>query len=555
MHFFLALIIDKINKIRQNFPDNEANYASLIENENETNFSIFKPCTVEELKSIIDEDGIKCAPSDFVPTNVLKDNYEIFLPTLCEIVNLSLKEGSIDGLKQADIIPSLKDPALYPNILKNYRPISNLSFVSKLIERVVLRQLNEHMKLNGLEIEEESAYKKHHSTETIMVKVVNDLLISFDSKSATILIMLDLSAAFDTVCHTRLLKILHDELKITGVVLKWFKSFLQGRTQRTRMGSVLSEPIEIQFGVPQGSVLGPVLFNIYIRSLYDAIKKTGFNAMGYADDQQIYKSFKPCDQAFAINIRVMNCFQDIQNWMHNFKLQLNPDKTKIIVFGHQNILKDIKIHGVQLTISNCIRFVDVAKSLGIQIDKHLTFQDHIMNLKKSSFRVLRNICKRRFIFDENQLKTLVNSLVVCKLDYCNSLYAGINENHMDELQRIQNAAAKTVLGLYKYDHVGDSLQKLHWLPIRYRINYKILMLTFKCINGIGPQYLSSMLVYANSDYFTYLKEPKVYSVHGERAFSKIAPKLWNSLPLNLKTIPSLQTFKISLKTYLFKLAF
>ena len=289
--------------------------------------------------------------------------------------------------------------------------------------------------------------------------------------------------------------------------------------------------------------------------MYDAIKKTGFNAMGYADDQQVYKSFKPCDQAFAINIRVMNCFQDIQNWMHNFKLQLNPDKTKIIVFGHQNILKDIKIHGVQLTISNCIRFVDVAKSLGIQIDKHLTFQDHIMNLKKSSFRVLRNICKRRFIFDENQLKTLVNSLVVCKLDYCNSLYAGINEKHMDELQRIQNAAAKTVLGLYKYDHVGDSLQKLHWLPIRYRINYKILMLTFKCINGIGPQYLSSMLVYANSDYFTYLKEPKVYSVHGERAFSKIAPKLWNSLPLNLKTIPSLQTFKISLKTYLFKLAF
>ena len=164
-------------------------------------------------------------------------------------VNLSLKEGSVDGLKQADIIPSLKDHALDPNILKNYMPISNLSFISKHIEKVVLRHLNEHMKLNRLEIEEESANNKHHSTETIIiiiiiiimfyrsVKVVNDLLISYDSKSATILIMWDLSAAFDTVCHTRLLKILHDELKITGVVLKWFKLFLQGRTQRTRMGA------------------------------------------------------------------------------------------------------------------------------------------------------------------------------------------------------------------------------------------------------------------------------------------------------------------------------
>ena len=122
------------------------------------------------------------------------------------------------------------------------------------------------------------------------------------------------------------------------------------------------------------------------------------------------------------------------------------------------------------------------------------------------------------------------------------------------MQRIQNACAKAILGLYKYDHVGDSLQKLHWLPIRYRIKYKILLLTYKSINGLGPLYLSAMLVYANSNYLTYLAEPKVNSVHGERAFSKVAPKLWNSLPLELKTSSSLAIFKMSLKTYLFKLA-
>lgn len=554
---FNSFFIDKIKKIRQTFGDNSSDFTlPLPETENNDScFSNFRPCTVDELQEILKDDGIKCGPSDFVPTSILKDQCDVFLPSLCDLVNLSLKEGSIDGLKLADIIPSIKDLSLDPNNLKNFRPLSNLSFLSKLIERVVLRQLNEHMKKNGLEIPEESAYKKHHSTETIMIKIVNDLLISFDSKSAVVLIMLDLSAAFDTVCHKRLLKILHDEIKISGLVLKWFKSFLQGRSQRIRLGSNLSEPIELLFGVPQGSVLGPVLFNIYIRSLYSTIKRTGFQAMGYADDQHIYRSFKPCEQALAVNVRVINCFLDIQKWMEDYMLQLNPSKTKIMVLGHQNILKEIKIHGVQLTRLNCIRFVSVSKNLGIHIDQHLTFKDHIMALKKDSFRILRNICKRRFLFSEEQLKILVNSLVVCKLDYCNSLYFGINEKYLDELQRIQNAAAKAVLGLYKFDHVGDSFKKLHWLPIRHRIQYKILLMTYKCLNGLGPDYLASTLSYANSDHLTYLKEPKINSHHGERAFCKVAPQLWNLLPYHVKTSSSLIDFKIGLKTHLFTIAF
>ena len=118
----------------------------------------------------------------------------------------------MDGLKVADIIPGLKDVALDPNDLKNYRPISNLSFLSKLIERVVLRRLNSHMKKLDLQIPQQSAYKKNHSTETILLRVVNDLLVACDVNSATILMMIDLSAAFDTVSHKKLLRILHDEI-------------------------------------------------------------------------------------------------------------------------------------------------------------------------------------------------------------------------------------------------------------------------------------------------------------------------------------------------------
>ena len=274
-------------------------------------WSTFEPATLDELKEIIDEFGIKCSPSDILPTTLLKENISILLPLLLQIVNASLTQGSMDGVKLADIVPLLKSNSLDPNVLKNFRPVSNLTFLGKLIERVVLKRLNDHLDNHNLHCPEQSAYKKTFSTETLLIRIWNDLLVASDEKSATVVMMLDLSASFDTVDHNLLLNILMKEIGLRGTVLKWFTSFLKDRAQRIRLGSTLSEEIVIKFGVPQGSVLGPVLFNLYIRSIYRFVQGLDFTIYGYADDHQILKRFKPINQCETLLSKLRGCFKSI----------------------------------------------------------------------------------------------------------------------------------------------------------------------------------------------------------------------------------------------------
>ena len=171
--------------------------------------------------------------------------------------------------------------------------------------------------------------------------------------------------------------------------------------------------------------------------------------------------------------------------MISFCLQLNPGKTQEIIIGPTNILNMIDIGGIILPGNVCIRFVSTVKNLGITFDTRLSFVSQITALKRDSFRLIRNIVKKRFIFSNDQMKMVVNSIVACRLDYCNALYFGISEHLINQLQLIQNAAAKAVVGLYKYDHMGETLKELHWLPVKYRIEFKILLIIFKCLIGSG----------------------------------------------------------------------
>ena len=484
----------------------------------------------------------------------LLSNISNLTPLITELVNLSMASGSMDGVKLADIVPLIKDEKLDPNVLKNYRPVSNLTFLGKIIERVVLNRLNEHLTANNLHSRDQFAYKKNHSTETLMIKIVNDVLIAADEKKATVVMLLDLSAAFDTVDHDLLLNILEKEIGLRGNVLKWFNSFLKGRAQRIRLGKVTSESITIRFGVPQGSVLGPVLFNLYIRSIYKCVQRLEFSIFGYADDHQILKAFKAEGQINVITHELTRCFSLIKAWMNRFYLQLNDSKTQIIICGSSKVLREIQMHGVHLTMGTTVRFASCVKNLGVQMDNHLTLEQQIVSLKQNCFRTLRNICKIRFLLTRCQLKTIVNSLVVSCLDYCNGLYFGIAERLLNQLQLIQNAAAKAVTGKYKYDHLGEDLNDLHWLEIKKRVVFKISLIAYKSVNGLAPEYLQNMFQYSHHGHSLKLIVPQYTSSYGRRSFSYAGPKIFNNLPTQITSSDTVEMFKSNLKTYLFSMS-
>ena len=563
---FSQFYVDKIDKIRKSIDDNRSSNNILDSSHSSISLSVnsscddsgqflnvFSPTNVDELKKIIVKSGIKTSPKDPIPHSVVNDNLDMLLPVWVKMINKSLATGDFDGvLKEAVVDPLIKGYGLESDLKKNYRPISKLQFLSKLIERVVLSRLNVHMDRIGCALPNQYGYKSGYNTESLIIKVTNDLLIASDAKTATVLLLLDLSAAFDTIDKGKLMQILHSEIKIGGNALKWFYSYLFGRTQKVRIGNELSEEVILEFGVPQGSVLGPILFNIYICSLYSHVESLGFSIKGFADDHQVYASFTPEFQYNMLTANLRNIISNIYKWMNTYFLKLNPEKTQIIVFGPSDILDRITIHG-HLMNNGCLRFIDDVKNLGFYLDSTLSYDYQVNEIVKSCFMSIKTISSIKHFLGYEQKRMLVSSLILSKLDYCNSMYFGTHSDNLRKLQSVQNSAARLIFGCQVNDSLTVLFDKLHWLPIRNRIIFKLCVNVHKCLYHIAPEELMSLLYPADS----FIRTAKLkftftpQSVFGFKAFSVCAPKAWNYLPYNLRCELDLSTFKKSLKTFLF----
>lgn len=550
---FNNYFVEKIENIRNNLDLNSSvvfEETQDISNSNISTLSTFKSVTSEDILKQVKSAKIKTSQNDPIPAFLLKSSIELIIPSLLHLVNSSLRNGSMEGLKESIVTPILKKAGLDKDTLSNYRPVCGGLYVDKLIQKNVCIQLNDHMDLNHLHIPYQSGYKSYHSCETVLLRILNDILLTMDSKSCSILLLLDLSAAFDTVDHEKLLLILSNEIGLKGTVLNWFRSFLSGRLQATSVKGCTSSYIHMKYGVPQGSVLGPVLFNIYIRNFINLLRSAGYVVHGYADDHQVITAFRIEFQYQALCYSLPNCLNLIANWMSSYFLKLNAGKSNLLIFSPKNLREDVLIDRVYLGNNTFLPVSFEAMNLGVKLDHELTFSPHISMIMNQSYTMISDIGRIKKYLTVNDLRCLVQCIIVSRLDNCNSLFYGIQEYEIARLQKLQNSCARLIYGRKKFDHVSDLYIELHWLPIKQRIIFKILLLVYKIFLNMAPVYIEECVTITNTDN-RILLVPKVNTAYGERAFTNYAPKLWNALPEFIRNSDTIGFFKGHLKHHLF----
>ena len=308
----------------------------------------------------------------------------------------------------------------------------------------------------------------------------------------TCLCLLDLSAAFDTIDHSILIHRLTSWFGINGSVLSWLKSYLSNRSFYVNLTGTKSSIFQLLYGVPQGSVLGPLLFILYTTPLSHIISKSASNHHLYADDTQLYMSFSP--NYFSSNItHLEGTISSINDWMSANFLSLNPDKTEFLLIGHPKQLSKLDHPTLSLPDNVILSPAKSARNLGVIFDSNLSFTDHISAISKSCLYHIRDLKRIRSTIDQSTARIIATALIHSKLDYCNSLLLNLPASHLNRLQLVLNSAARAVTRTSKFRHISPILKDLHWLKINERVHYKVLSLTYKILSTNQPSYLRTLL--------------------------------------------------------------
>uniref|UniRef100_A0A803T733 Reverse transcriptase domain-containing protein n=1 Tax=Anolis carolinensis TaxID=28377 RepID=A0A803T733_ANOCA len=390
----------------------------------------FRLVLPDDVEGILGSVRVTTCALDPCPSWLVKLAKDGLLDWFVAIINASLGQGSVPScFKQAVVKPLLKKTSLDPSVCNNYRPISNLPFLGKVLERVVATQLQEFLDDTDF--------------------------------------LLDISAAFDTIDHGILLGRLSG-MGLGGTVLLWLQSFLEGRSQMVKLGDTCSDPWPLTCGVPQGSILSPMLFNIYMKPLGEVIRSFGGCCHLYADDTQIHYSF-PSDSKEAP--RMLNqCLAAVADWMRRNKLRINPDKTEALLvscasdrgIGWQPVLD-----GVALPLKSQVR------SLGVLLDSALTLEAQVSAVAGRAFAQLKLVRQLRPYLVKSDLTTVVHALVTSRLDYCNALYVGLPLKTARKLQLVQRSAARLITGASYRERSTPLFKELHWLPFIFRSQFKV----------------------------------------------------------------------------------
>ena len=522
----------------------------------------FKPVTSDDVSQMLKRCPTKQCSLDPLPTWLIKEAAESMSPILAKMINASLLSSEFPvEHKHAVVTPIVKKPGLDAAQLASYRPISNLSFVSKLLERTVAGQVRTYLDKNDLFPPLQSAYRPKHSTETALLKVFDNAYMAADDGMVTLLVLLDFSAAFDTVDHDIALSILRDQFGFAGEVEEWFRNYLQDRSFAVKVGMITSSTIRLNCSFPQGSTLGPLLYVLYAAELRLVSERHGVSFHGFADDSQLSKSMR-VGEIQAAKQAMIDCVMAIKHWSHSHRLKLNASKSEVIWIDTSQQLAHLTEDDKQLVLPDgtTITASTSVRNLGVQIDENLRMDEQVAMCRRSCYYHMRRIRQVRHLLDSSSLRALVVAFVLGRIDYCNSLYASCTQTVLQGLQRVQSTAARLLTGSGRLESAVPLMRELHWLPVSSRIRYKLCTLMYDVVHGTAPGYLVDLCRPCGDmrlrsgprgDYFVPFSRLSMT----QKSFRFSGPRAWNSLPGNVRDAPSRTAFANRLKKHLFKLAY
>ena len=565
----------KVNNLRANLPPNQQSPLNLVRKlmENRTCSFVLQPVHPDTVEKIISSlKSTKSCGLDNIDSYIIKLAKDELVPAITHILNLSINQMTFPAAwKTAKVIPLYKkDEYTDP---KNYRPVALLAVFSKILEKAVFLQVMDYMEKNNLLHPSHHGFRSKHNTGTALLEMYDGWVDAFDEDKLTAVIMLDLSAAFDVVDTSILL----DKLGLYGFqpsAVSWIKSYLTNRHQQVYVDGALSDPQEVTVGVPQGSILGPLLYIIFTNDLPEVIhnhsppqthSQNFFNmnckdcggVCCYADDSTLSVSNTNPE---LLQIDINTKYKQISDYMAMNKLFLNSDKTHLLIMTSQCLHKKNDNYGIHLdTGFEAIQPSYNERLLGAQISNNFTWNSHISEDDKSMCKALtpriNALVKISWSADFKTRKMIANAIVMSRLIYLIQLYSEAADYLLTALQVLQNKAARAVTRLPWGTRTAVLLNQVGWLSIKQLAVYHKLISIFKIKENRKPVYLSEKIStdfnyqtrQATGSSLKVNKTPK--SGTAKESFVHSSTVLWNTLPMNLRNTQKLTNFKTGLRSW------
>ena len=513
----------------------------------------FTAVSLGEVESVIRLSTSQARGHDGIPQSIVLAALPILGPLLVNIYNDSIKNSIFPSIWKRSLVVALNKTSS-PRTMGDIRPISLLCFLSKVLERIIHQQLYNYLDSRSLINDYQTGFRKGHSTQTALLKLSDDIRLGMDQRCVTMLLLFDFSKAFDTVCHVTLLRKLH-EARLSNAAVRWFASYLSGREQAVidNEGNH-STFISLNTGVPQGSVLGPLLFCIYINDI-SANFDSCVSHLIYADDLQLYVRF-PLTELERYADLMSTYAEHVLHWATVNSLKLNVNKTKAMIIGsyfYINKLSDMATSGIVLN-HTLIKFESCVRNLGVWFDHKLNWKAHVTSVCKKANSLLYRLNYFRKSTNFKLRKHLIETLLFPLVDYCSLVYLDISAELDLKLQRVINSGIRYIYGVRKSEHISPYRRSLGWMTTKGRRDYFTVSLLFKILRFKTPSYLYCMYQMAQPGRPTRgdvkpLTLPPSHSTFLDGSFHHTAIKLWNNIPAQYRNCNSLPLFKTLISSH------